>query len=106
MEQEKAISVCRVRMPVHMRMSRLITVMFVILSYSHIRRLRSNTVSCRLVVAKTSVAGIQDTAHKLAASGMSVGCLHGELGKLERQTILTRFRTGKLRALVGSCCGE
>ena len=30
---------------------------------------------------------------------MEVAALHGELGKLDRQTILTRFRNGKYRAL-------
>lgn len=46
------------------------------------------------------VRRLQDTQFKLASSGMEVASLHGELGKLERQTILTRFRNGKYRALV------
>lgn len=56
----------------------------------------------RLLVFMNFQQRLKDTAHKLAAGGMSVGCLHGELGKLERQTILNRFRSGKLRALVVS----
>lgn len=45
---------------------------------------------------------MQDTQAKLAARGMSVGCLHGELDKAQRQNELARFKRGELRALIVS----
>lgn len=67
-----------------------------------LRRCIYATEAQRLLVFMNFQQRLKDTAHKLSASGMSVGCLHGELGKLERQTILNRFRNGKLRVLVVS----
>ena len=45
---------------------------------------------------------VQDTQFKLQASGMRVACLHGELGKMERQAIMRQFCAGEFRALVGA----
>ena len=44
----------------------------------------------------------QDTQIKLSARGMSVGCLHGELDKAQRQNVLARFKRGEHRALLVS----
>lgn len=45
---------------------------------------------------------VQDTQIKLSARGMSVGCLHGELDKAQRQNVLARFKRGEHRALLVS----
>ena len=45
---------------------------------------------------------LQDTQIKLSARGMSVGCLHGELDKAQRQNVLARFKRGEHRALIVS----
>ncbi|KAL3148049.1 hypothetical protein ABBQ38_014338 [Trebouxia sp. C0009 RCD-2024] len=45
---------------------------------------------------------LQDTQLKLSARGMSVGCLHGELDKAQRQNVLARFKRGEHRALLVS----
>lgn len=47
-------------------------------------------------------AVLQDTQIKLSARGMSVGCLHGELDKSQRQNVLARFKRGEHRALIVS----
>ena len=43
---------------------------------------------------------LADTADKLAARGMAVGTLSGELSKEQRAAVLTAFRSGRLRALL------
>ena len=45
---------------------------------------------------------LQDTEAKLAASNMKVATLSGDMGKEQRQKILTMFRNGAYRALVVS----
>jgi superfamily II DNA/RNA helicase len=45
---------------------------------------------------------LQDVEGKLAARGVSVASLHGELSKMERQSIMRAFRNGELRVLVVS----
>ncbi|KAA6423564.1 MAG: ATP-dependent RNA helicase [Trebouxia sp. A1-2] len=45
---------------------------------------------------------VLDTQIKLSARGMSVGCLHGELDKAQRQNVLARFKRGEHRALIVS----
>ena len=46
--------------------------------------------------------GMQDTQMKLSARGMSVGCMHGEMNKAQRQNVLARFRRGEHRVLLVS----
>lgn len=45
---------------------------------------------------------LKDAVHKLASKGMSVGALHGELGKQKRKSVLQQFRNGTLRVLIVS----
>lgn len=45
---------------------------------------------------------LKDAEAKLAARRMSVGTLHGDMSKQERQTTLAAFRSGKFRALLVS----
>lgn len=44
----------------------------------------------------------QDTQFKLESTGMAAACLHGEMSKMERQTVLAKFKAGAYRALVRS----
>lgn len=44
----------------------------------------------------------KDTEFKLAAGGMEVLSLHGDLDKMQRQSVLAAFMKGEVRALVVS----
>ncbi|KAL0051824.1 hypothetical protein WJX82_002704 [Trebouxia sp. C0006] len=56
----------------------------------------------RVLVFMNYQQTLQDTQIKLSARGMSVGCLHGELDKAQRQNVLARFKRGEHRALIVS----
>lgn len=45
---------------------------------------------------------LKDTQFKLEASGMKVACLHGDLDKMQRQAVLSKFVAGQYRALIVS----
>ncbi|XP_074279362.1 DEAD-box ATP-dependent RNA helicase 47A [Silene latifolia] len=43
---------------------------------------------------------LKDTVHKLEARGMTAAELHGDLNKLQRSTVLKKFKSGDIRVLV------
>ncbi|GBG76002.1 hypothetical protein CBR_g21243 [Chara braunii] len=45
---------------------------------------------------------LKDARFKLASRGLTVGCLHGDMGKVERANVLAGFRDGSLRVLLVS----
>lgn len=56
----------------------------------------------RVLVFMNRQSRLKDAMHKLAARGLTVGWLHGEMPKQQRHAVLERFRLGRFRALLVS----
>jgi hypothetical protein len=67
-----------------------------------LRRLIHALDARRVLVFMNHQDRLRDVMHKLASRGLSVGVLHGEMRKQQRQAVLDGFRSGKFPVLLVS----
>jgi superfamily II DNA/RNA helicase len=70
--------------------------------YDTLKNLFSTLVISQCIIYANSVGRVMDLYHSMTDDGFSVGCIHSNMSKLERDNTFQEFRTGNCRVLISS----